>query len=293
MRKYLHGDEKPPPGVHVKIGPRGGRYYNTEEHRKFLPLVPDDIQSAVRFSELGWEGGIHEDRTHLIRLHPGVWDPEPGLHDVLGIFKPETEAQDPHAEVLAYQLDQILGFNVIPESRYTSVPEVGSISRWVDHMNSEESTAVVGANLGGRELSPRQREDFIKMILLDVVMGNSDRHGGNWIADFGADRVWGIDHGVAFRKLSRDDAETDMLLSLAGAGLDDVSDLQDAFSEHRRRILDSADELIETARSVGGERYSSAVRNNLRVLAMIRELPPAREIRETMQFIQILDREDL
>jgi hypothetical protein len=89
-------------------------------------------------------------------------------------------------EVGAAQLDQLLGFDLVPTTTmWNGERGTGSLQEYV-----ENSTA------GGRlnTFSPPERD---RMAALDYIIGNSDRHPGNYLT--GPDgRLVAIDHGASF-----------------------------------------------------------------------------------------------
>lgn len=51
-------------------------------------------------------------------------------------------------------------------------------------------------------------DDALRLGLLDVLIDNPDRHSGNWLVDQGG-RLYGIDHGLAFKRSGTDEPFTD------------------------------------------------------------------------------------
>lgn len=112
-----------------------------------------------------------------------------------GIFKTIKQAEyDARVkrEVAAYWMDQILDLRIVPMTviRKDSRNDLGSYQYWVQN-------AKVAANVG--------REPTPTMILLDALLGNGDRHGGNFLFIFDTQyggifdgRLSAVDHNRTF-----------------------------------------------------------------------------------------------
>ena len=92
-------------------------------------------------------------------------------------------------EAAAYNLDEALGLGVVPE---TSLIESGgkwySLQNWVDN-------ATLGEDVG-RGLLLADQEDAGRVQLLDMIMGNADRHERNWLLTADG-RLVAIDNGLS------------------------------------------------------------------------------------------------
>lgn len=118
--------------------------------------------------------------------------------DSRALFKP-CNARDPlvncRGEVLAYQMDQRLGLNLVPETVESSIPvngvmKHGSLQRWAEDVRP-------GLSL---RASPRASE-LEKQSFFDYLIRNIDRHQNNYLVA-GNGQVVSIDHGVSFRDVS-------------------------------------------------------------------------------------------
>ena len=79
-------------------------------------------------------------------------------------------------EAAASTLDDLLGFNVVPPTylrEYTieGTPQIASVQTYVKGIRGME----------GYGLGEENKNDLIKIVLLDFVLGNVDRHSGNVI----------------------------------------------------------------------------------------------------------------
>jgi len=89
-------------------------------------------------------------------------------------------------EVFADKLDDILGFDLVPETILSGYygKEV-SIQSWVKY-------AFLGDEVG-RGTHEDNSERLANMAVLDYILVNHDRHGGNYLFD-DAGKLWAIDH---------------------------------------------------------------------------------------------------
>lgn len=96
-------------------------------------------------------------------------------------------------EVAAYRVDQILGTNLVPETVYRTIDKVkGSLQRFVSGaLPDYEYRRTANA----RSLT---LDELHRFTVLDVLIGNADRHRGNYMRVVADGRPVAIDHGYAF-----------------------------------------------------------------------------------------------
>lgn len=130
-------------------------------------------------------------------------------------------------EVAAFVISRYLGLNIVPPTVLRSIPLstrglehaekalAGSLQLWVEN-------AVVGYDLPGSQLEypgdPLRRNQQLKEIrVFDCIIGNLDRHQGNFLVDFNPryprqeqaapsaylGKLWAIDHSKAFHSSRR------------------------------------------------------------------------------------------
>lgn len=123
-------------------------------------------------------GGVNE--TYKVTLEDGT----------RGVWKPhnETPFSNYRAEVLAYELDQKLGFKLVPET----------VER------------TIGGTKGSVQLFKQSRRDLKatkaaldKQEVFDYLICNPDRRAGNFLVAPNGDLI-SIDHGLAFRRKNVD-----------------------------------------------------------------------------------------
>lgn len=103
-------------------------------------------------------------------------------------------------EAMAFRLDQLMEFGLVPPTASRDFDKVddrelhmrdvtGSVQAWVD-----------GETAGHSEHNYAMSPDLPKLAALDFVMGQTDRHGGNFMVTKVGDeiRLAAIDNGLAF-----------------------------------------------------------------------------------------------
>ena len=123
-------------------------------------------------------------------------------------------------EKMAQELDRRLGTNMIPDVKIRDVKGrgQGSIQRFVDDAKTADDlhpTLLDEMNL---------IEDLERQFILDVLIGNTDRHSSNWMVKNigGRHRVVSIDNGLTFPKAAR---------TLGGTGDADILGLMEFRNE--------------------------------------------------------------
>jgi hypothetical protein len=118
------------------------------------------------------------------------------------------------AEQMAYELAQDLGFDdLVPVTvARPSGDKLFAVQEWKEHCTMpatliDEAYEVHGRGLLGPDLTtyydrlnqvPPQR--FADMMVLDILIGNHDRHTGNWLlSNDDPSKLFAIDNGYAFR----------------------------------------------------------------------------------------------
>ena len=110
-------------------------------------------------------------------------------------------------EAAAYQLDwKILHWNLVPPTTLTMyLGEPSSIQAWVTGFYAKEIVPQpFNHDSDGWKTrlalfsSKINADDLRKIVLFDLIINNTDRHAKNCLFDTFSDRVWAIDHGLAF-----------------------------------------------------------------------------------------------
>lgn len=96
-----------------------------------------------------------------------------------------------YREVMASEIDAALGFKMVPETILRKLDgEYGSLQEWVED-------SMVALKIKPTMVKTTVKEMY-KSTVLDVVMGNVDRHSGNWLVNPKTGKVSLIDNGLAF-----------------------------------------------------------------------------------------------
>ena len=153
----------------------------------------------------------------------------------------DIHVPDCKRELLAYNIDLLCGFGLVPPVVWREVGHygIGSLQAWV------------GVPSGGqwrRDFKYDYHMDtgnpwFHRLLAFDILIGNVDRHAGNWLMDKQG-RVYAIDNGYAFPK--RNDCR--FLSSLVLKGL-----IGKPVAEDTKRIIQgiSAEKVKNTVLEVG------------------------------------------
>lgn len=100
-------------------------------------------------------------------------------------------------EVAAYRLDRLLGLGLVPPAVPRTIDGTkGTVQYWIEDSIDLE-TALTQGN------GPRSRAKFLErkagMLVLDILIFNTDRNHGNVLVTTGDDGLYLIDHSRAFR----------------------------------------------------------------------------------------------
>lgn len=104
-------------------------------------------------------------------------------------------------EIAAYRVAQRLGFSQVPAIAVFQVgTQPGTVAQFI--RNAYAPHDIQYDARGRKQVRPfLQSQDFTHqaadMILFDTIIGNKDRHAGNWLIDPAARKLWWIDHGSA------------------------------------------------------------------------------------------------
>jgi len=106
-------------------------------------------------------------------------------------------------EVLASEVDQMIGLGIVPPTKEVIISKNGlddrmgsyhSLQTWID--DTELGENYVASDVY-KELE--DKEEVGKMLLVDTLLGNGDRHGQNWLVGGkpGARHIYAIDNGLS------------------------------------------------------------------------------------------------
>jgi hypothetical protein len=177
--------------------------------RKILDTISKQPLKTKRFADDGNQE--HVNGTYRETYNDGtesVWKPEKDSHKLKGLrFSLNTKVSQSKREALAYQIDQLFGFNVVPPTTYSKkkyknyddeeVESEGSSQLMVDGKTGLDDYDFRVSKLykkGNKNL----RMAVQKIALFDKITGNTDRHNGNYIITPKKDNCYAIDNGLTF-----------------------------------------------------------------------------------------------
>jgi hypothetical protein len=150
----------------------------------------DGLQISKTDEVLGAQGAFETERVHIEGNGDGVLKTDTsnrpwGGYKVIRGFA--------HREVTASKIDDVLQLNVVPKT--TEFTEVGSdvyksLQRFVE--NADMGEDILNIRQLAKDLD--DPDDPGKILLLDLITGNPDRHGGNWMTN--GKKVFAIDNGL-------------------------------------------------------------------------------------------------
>jgi hypothetical protein len=150
--------------------------------------TPEDIESTSPLDD----GVTHGERIFYRNDGSGIWK---------GLGVDEPGGHHGWHEVAAYEISELLGLDVVPETVYAKndAGEMGTCQIFVE--NSRRGSKGV--------LDPRGADRAIKVMILDYITQNRDRHPGNYLWDE-KNQIVAIDHGHAlFQRRSQADNSLD------------------------------------------------------------------------------------
>lgn len=190
-------------------------------------------------SDLGLSGGINENRMRIGSVRPGTFPPRPGLSDTRVLSKTDM-GYGARAELARYEMDQLLGHGTVPDVAELDDDHGAFVMRWVDDAGFGGQSA---HRANGSILTDGQLRSFCRIAMLDAILGNYDRHRGNYLVDDENDTVWAIDNEFGhLRSSSVSDGLADLPHHL--------DDMQDYDLDEIREMM--SDALVDIRASLPG-----------------------------------------
>jgi hypothetical protein len=149
--------------------------YINFEHRAILGLYED----KGLLGEQGYQG-----QTYLIELEGGT----PAILKRYPLYEYPGMALNDEA---AYKISQVLGMDNVPMT--VSIDKQNSVQRFV-------SDSVTWMDYFGSDPDP---DKFVEPMLFDVLIGNADRHGHNWMVNETTGKITLIDNGFSLASAYR------------------------------------------------------------------------------------------
>lgn len=166
-----------------------------------------DLGKIEKEKIVGLGGGVNE--TQIVTLpngQKGVFKPIDG--ERFDIRKTITNVDAPlaHREALSWEIDRYLGLNLVPETRLVKINgKTGSLQYFRGDAVTEAEFALKFRRSPLRDLKD---EDVYNSTIFDFLIGNTDRHGKNWmrvVEGRGKGKMILIDNGYAFPQAGTQD----------------------------------------------------------------------------------------
>lgn len=188
---------EPPPARDPKVSPLGFDW-NALDDKDFAAQCKALESALERGTEVGKKKlGGGGNRSYLVELDTGpvaVWKPKAGQKPGKSRNQLHPNQNEGKVEAAAYLVDRALGHlaRVPPASSSGLEGREGTLCLYLPQTTPAK-------DLGERDMlySLLKPEDTRRITLFDHVIGNLDRHGGNWLID-PKGRPIPIDHGLAF-----------------------------------------------------------------------------------------------
>lgn len=135
------------------------------------------------------------------------------------IFKTDQyESGSSKKEKVGYELSELFGINLVPPTTITNRDKVGK--QFGLKSEGSEQTFVTGKQYCKYSPSERNKisklKDFQKLALFDVVLGNEDRHAGNFLYDNKENKIFAIDNGFSLSNSNNFSIRSEPLRKLSG-----------------------------------------------------------------------------
>ena len=251
---------------------------------EFLDIVkseePTDITSDLeRTSTSGFEQGVN--RSSKITLSDGEqYLLKLGKDEHISKWRLIPKNEQYKREVAAYKLDEMLGWNLVPETKLVVIDgNLGSAQFWLNNVVHIKNIDEFVQNLD---------EDLSwKIGLTDFIQGENDRHSGNILWDKKYNRSWLIDNGYSFPYISSKPNPQSLILSrfalkiqnkeIPEKYLKDIRDLYFRLTEKNeiQELLDEPSYLEFITRIEELLTRKKAFLENYRVIPKLEKIPPS------------------
>jgi len=179
----------------VSLGLEGVPEYDTSKEGGYSDLSSDKAEKAVGhghvtgMAKLG--GGVNSSfRVQLSNDDECEVAFKPTSGEARSMRQGVVPDKYAEREVLAYELDKLLGLGMVPPTAMIEVNEQRGSAQYFVH------DATISHEVGGK-WDRLDEQDMVEAALFDYLISNTDRHGGNWMitTDF---KIVLIDNGFGF-----------------------------------------------------------------------------------------------
>jgi len=163
-----------------------------QEMTLYVPDVTEKLLGTKeKESSRKLDGGINI--SVIVKLKDdgqGIFKPKSGEANVRGVVREGTYFKRERA---AYLVDKFLDLGLVPPTVIRKIDgEIGSLQEFIPD-------AKTPGELDHKEwdqFPKRHKEELMKLWLFDMIIWNSDRHGGNLLVK--GEKIYAIDNGLAF-----------------------------------------------------------------------------------------------
>lgn len=144
-----------------------GRKEEIKSPEKSTSMTLENVEKVLTLSEFGVEGGLHDEESYVVKFKDGS----------TGLYKTMDEGFI-IGETSTYDLSKILNWDIIPETIQVDFGKGdGSCQKWVE--DSEEPCGGDFETLDCIDIKENHLDDLSKIFIIDMIIGNRDRHSGN------------------------------------------------------------------------------------------------------------------
>lgn len=172
--------------------PTGREYSDIEKRLQSDPMKPSGVKAQTGVNVNAYIAEMENGEKAFVKT----------IQDSLRMDYGDEGGNDTEAlaEVTAYELDQALGYEIVPPI-VVGKDGITVVSEWVDDavMLAEPSHPDIDWDTVNFDNNPELKRDFENMMALDVIIGNTDRHSGQILIyrKNGKLRLAAIDHGLS------------------------------------------------------------------------------------------------
>jgi len=146
--------------------------------KKYTSMMPYNVEKIISLNDYGIMGGIHDEDSHIIKFKNGT----------TAIYKVMKKGEI-IGETSTYNIIKILNWDIVPETIEGNFGKGnGSCQKIIDGV--EPYAGFYGNNT---RIYRKHFDDLAKIFVLDMFLGNPDRHEANVIID-DTNKCWAIDN---------------------------------------------------------------------------------------------------
>ena len=144
-------------------------------------MIPENVESIKSLGDMNIQGGINRKFTNVVTFKDGS----------NGIYK-TTDRMSTQGEMNVQKVQSILGWDIAPETVKNDFGNgEGSCQKFISgDKEIDYGQQMYGA---GVKIEEKHYDDLAKIFLMDLIVGNDDRHVNNVKIDDNG-RVWAIDN---------------------------------------------------------------------------------------------------